>query len=240
MKQNYHAIALDKRDIGEMDRLYTFYTLEEGLVRVPARSIRKANAKLSTQVEDFMFSHITIAKSFGRGTLAGAVTEECYENVRADYEAMTCIDTARTIFLKIMGENVADEKVFELWIQFLQEMNYLARGRNKRLIDYHWMTNAFLINLFSLQGYIFNPSKCCICHTAVRKIRNGFSAHKGGVVCRECLTGGDYCHVDVDTIKAMRVIHDNDFSLVRKVHIHNSVQKQMELIVNNITQWVTR
>lgn len=242
MKQNYHAIALDKRDIGETDRLHTFYTLEEGLLRVPARSIRKTTAKLPMQVEDFVLTHITVAKNHGRGALAGAVAEEYFENVRSDYDALVCVDIARNVFLTIIDENEQDEKVFYLFLEYLREMNAMAaqKKEDNEAVQMQWMTNAFLINLFALQGYVFDASVCCVCRKPLEEKRNGFSAHRGGVICEGCFSGSQYCYIDPDTVKALRVIQGNSFSSLTKVVIHAVVHKQMSLIVGDIERWVMR
>ncbi len=241
VKHNYHAITLQKYDIGEMDRLYTFYTRENGLVRVPARSIRKMSAKLPMQVEDFVFSHITVAQNYGRGTLTGAVAEEYFVDARADYDALVCMDIARNVFLTIMDENDSNAEVFDLLMEYLHKMNVLAHdGCNHVVAQMQWITHAFLIHLFVLEGYAFDASRCCVCKQSLEQKRNGFSAHRGGVVCERCLPGHNCCRVDPDTVKALRVIQTNKFSTLTKVMIHAVVQKQMRMVVGDIERWVMR
>lgn len=241
VKQNYHAITLDKRDIGETDRLYTFYTLETGLMRVLARSIRKMNAKLPMQVEDFVLSHITVAKNYGRGTLAGAVAEEYFEELRINYDALMCVDIVRNVLLTIIEENDSDEDIFALLVEYLQKINALAtQKKEKNISQMQWITNAFLMNFFALQGYTFDVSKCCVCKNSLEKKRNGFSANRGGVICEKCFSGNWYCYVDPDTVKALRVIQTNRFSTLTKVMIHSIVHKQMKMVVGDIERWVMR
>ncbi len=242
MKHNYHAIALDKIDIGEADRLYTFYTLENGLVRVPARSVRKGKAKLAMQVEDFVLSHITIAQNYGRGTLAGAVAENYFIFLHENLSALECVDVVRTVFLSIMDENERDEHVFGLFVIYLREMDKLSQkvDLKDQNISLNWFTYAFLIKLFSLQGYNFYIHKCSMCNSEIGEVRNGFSASSGGVLCTNCLYNEYFCSVDPDTLKALRIIKNNDLALLSKVIIHNNVYKQLKDIVYNIEKWVMR
>jgi len=242
MKYNYHAIALDKMDIGEADRLYTFYTLENGLVRVPARSVRKGKAKLATQVEDFVLSHITIAQNYGRGTLAGAVAEDYFVSLHENLSALECVDSVRMVFLSITGENERDERVFMLFVAYLEEMNNLSCKRDSKYhnTNLNWFTYAFLIKLFCLQGYDFHTYKCSICNSKINEIRNGFSAASGGVLCGECSCNEYFCYIDPDTLKALRVIKDNNLTSLSKVIIHDDVHKQLKRIVYNIEKWVMR
>ncbi len=242
MKHNYHAIALDKIDISEADRLYTFYTLEKGLIRVPARSVRRGKAKLAMQVEDFVLSHITIAQNYGRGTLAGAVAEDYFVSLHENLEALECVDNVRTIFLSIMDENECDEHVFVLFIAYLEGMNKLAQKQNfkKYNTDLKWFTHAFLIKLFCLQGYDFHTHKCSICRGKINEIKNGFSASSGGILCATCSCDEYFCYIDPDTLKALRVIKSNNLKALSKVIIHEDVHKQLQNIVYNIEKWVMR
>jgi len=242
MKYNYHAITLDKRDIGETDRLYTFYTRESGLMRVPARAIRKGEAKLAAQVEDFVLSHITIAKNYGHGTLTGAVAEEYFVALHENYHALLCMDRARSVFLVTVGENDCDEHMFILFVRYISQLNILAQGNlcDENYIRMHWITNAFLIKLFALEGYTFDVKKCCICKKRVTETRNGFSISHGGVLCIHCFGKECICYIDPDTLKAMRIIQDNKLRSLTKVVVHDKVYKQLERIVSDIEQWIMR
>jgi DNA repair protein RecO (recombination protein O) len=244
VKQNYHAVTLDKRDSGEMDRLYTFYTLENGLMRVPARSIRRSEAKLAAQVEDFVFSHITIAKNYGRGTLVGAVAEEYFNNLRGSYEALLCVDHARRVLLSVIGEHDRDQKIFALLVSYLQKMEQLSRKEQSMQIDEQmwWMTYAFLLQLFELQGYIFDAKTCTLCREYPDVFtRNLFDARCGGLVCMHCIKDkNDVCMIDTDTIKSLRIIHDNHIDVLSKVIVHKDVNRQLGNIIAHIERWIMR
>jgi len=242
MKRNYHAIALDKIDIGEADRLYTFYTLENGLIRVPARSVRKGKAKLAMQVEDFVLSHITIAQGYGRGTLAGAVAEDYFVSLHENFLALECVDNVRTVFLSIIDENECDKRVFMLLVAYLEEMNKLAKKQDSKNdnTNLNWCTHAFLIKLFCLQGYDFHTHKCSICNSRISEVRNGFSVSSGGVLCVNCSCNEYFCYIDPDTLKALRVIKNNNLTSLLKVTINEDVHKQLKSIVYNIEKWVMR
>ncbi len=237
MKYNDYAIALQKHDIGETDRLYAFYTLEKGLMRVQAKSIRKMQAKLPTQVEDFMLSHITVAQNYGAGVLSGAVVEEPFVQLRSDYDALQCVDLVRRVFLKTVEEHAPDKKLFLLFVQYLREMDALSRD-GKPVARMEWITNAFLMRFFSLQGYAFHVSTCCVCGTRLRAEKNGFSVHRGGIVCPQCFAAHQCFAVNADTIKALRIIQTNQLSSLTKVMMHATVYKQMNVIVRDIVRWV--
>ncbi len=243
VKQNYHAITLDKRDVGETDRFYTFYTHENGLMRVLARSIRKSDARLASQVEDFMLTHITIAKKNGYGILAGAVAEEYFSSLRSHYYALSCIDKARHLFLSSVREHEPDQEIFLLLSMYLHHIEHLSTYEYCDDITekMDWMTNAFAVQLFGRLGYIFHVKSCCLCHDKMTGTQNGFSAYHGGVLCDVCVKNFQHClYIDVDTIKSLRVICDNHFDVLHKLVVHRRVNTQLFRVVDDIERWVMR
>lgn len=242
MKKDYHAIVVDKKDIGEMDRVYTFYTRENGLLRTIARSVRKVDAKMASQVEDFTVVHVSIARSNGVGMLVGAVAEKYFTQIRQNFNALLCVDRARRIFLSLTPEHDADENIFDLFVNYLMEINELAHNPHidRKNEQMEWITQSFLIQFYELSGYVFDTHVCCICHKKVACTRNGFSAYKGGLICDQCSIGHHVCIAGPDTIKALRIIHTNQLHALRKVVVHKDVHHQLGRITNEIAQWIMR
>lgn len=243
VKHNYHAITLDKYEISETDRLYTFYTLENGLIRVPARSVRKAHARLAMQVEDFTLAHITIAKNYGNGTLAGAVAEDYFGSIRYDLEALACVDRVRTMMLSVIGEHESDPSIFNLLVKYLHEIDQLASDMNneQRHLQMSWITHAFLIQLFERLGYVFDLMHCVHCGNGVTETQSSFSVSDGGLLCVSCAKKNKkQCAVSSDTIKSLRVIRANHIELLHKIIVNGIVNRQLNVITTHIAQWVMR
>ena len=148
---------MDKRDLGEMDRLYTFYTRENGLMRVMARSIRKVDAKMAAQVEDFTLVHISIAKGNGSGLLAGAVAENFFSQLRQNYDGLLCVDHVRRVFVSLMHEHDPDVRIFDLFVNYLLQMDDMAVcGKNvQQRKQMEWITHAFLMQFYELHHLNF-------------------------------------------------------------------------------------
>lgn len=245
MKNNYHAIVLDKRDIGEMDRLYTFYTEEDGLVRTVARSVRKPEARMAAQVEDFTRVHVSIAKNGGRGTLAGAVAEHYHERLRGDFDALSEADRARGIFLALVREHDADARLYTLWKRYLEQMDAfvgdVTEESRARHLSVRWLTHVFLMQLYALLGYTFRVQVCAHCKTALAdERRRVFSAHRGGVVCAACANGDTACRVDDNTLKALRMIAAHPLPRLRKVAVNDVVDHQLARIESAVARWIMR
>ena len=241
MKINYQAISLNKKDIAETDRLYTFYTKEVGLLHVPAKGIRKSQAKLAPQVEIFTFANIAVAKNRGRGTLAGAVAENPFTNLKNNYEVLKEVYRARDIFLRLMYGVETDPAVFNLFLEYLKIADKLSKSKNvtEKIV---WLTNSFLFKLYRLQGYIFSFITCRECGKKIsEQEHNFFSTHVSGVVCQSCSRKVKFKNsIDINTIKAFRLIVKNDLKNLNKVSVDSKVNNQMSVIVKDILEWVLR
>ena len=241
MKINYQAISLDKKDIAETDRFYTFYTKEIGLLQVPAKGIRKSQAKLAPQVEIFTFANISVAKNQGRGTLAGAVAENQFNDLKSNYEVLKEVYRAKKIFLRLIFGHEPDQKVFELLLNYLEILNELAKNKenHEKVI---WLTNSFIFKLYLLQGYKFSFTHCQQCKKKISDQEfNFFSSHTGGIVCQGCAKKIKFKNrIDINTIKALRLITKNTLKNLTKVSVDNKVNAQMSITIKDILEWILR
>jgi len=124
----------------------------------------------------------------------------------------------------------------------MEEMDRISQKQNSKNCNtnLNWFTHAFLIKLFYLQGYDFHTRKCSICSNRISEVKNGFSVSSGGVLCGSCSCDEYFCYIDPDTLKALRVIKENNLKVLTKVIIHEDVHKQLKNIVYNIERWVMR
>ena len=60
-ENRFTAIVLKKKEIGETDRLYTFYTDTIGKVQFVAKGVRNSEAKLAGQLETLMLGLVIVA-----------------------------------------------------------------------------------------------------------------------------------------------------------------------------------
>lgn len=241
MKQNFQAIVLDKKDIGETDRFYTFYTKEIGLLKIPAKGIRKSQARLSAQVELFNFVNIVVAKNRGKGLLAGGIAEQYFFDLKNNYFSLTEVFRARDFFLKIIYGHEVDQKLFLLFLEYLNLINGLSSEENleKRVT---WLTNSFLFKVYFLQGYHFSFQECHVCKKVVLSGENNFfSSLASGIVCQDCARNVKFKNqIDANTIKALRLLTKNNLTNLAKVLVDDKVNNQMSVVVKDILTWILR
>jgi DNA repair protein RecO (recombination protein O) len=240
MKTNYQSIVLDKKDMAETDRLYTFYTKEIGLLQVSAKGIRKAQSRLASQVEIFTLTNISVAKNRGRGTLAGAVLENSFDNLKSDFLTLSEVYRARNIFLQVIYGHETDPVLFDLFLEYLNLVNNLSQENLEEKAI--WMTNAFIFKLYFLQGYHFTFQKCQECKKdLLPEEQNFFSTFTGGFVCQNCARKIKFKNqIEINTIKALRLLTKNTLTNLAKVFVDDKVNNQMSVMTKDILKWILR
>lgn len=238
MKENYLAIPLGKIDLGETDRLYTFYTREKGLIRMKARGIRKPHARLAPHVEEFVLTHITVAQNYGFGTLAGGVSEQSFTALRSDYTSLVLLsELGETLIHLVRGEE-RDEHIFSLLVTLLHTADdALVRGEDHT----SYLIDCFLIHLYDRLGYRFPLTTCAICGTRIAAGEHSFNAYAGGVLCNTCARSHTHnMMIHEDTLKTLRLINQFDLVDLQKVEVTPIVLRQLRLVTAHISMWIMR
>src|SRR3989344_7613968 len=160
MERKYTGIILSKKDSNEASRIYTVYTLEEGKIQAIAQGVRKARSKLAGNLENFILADVFVAKSRGRGRITGAVAEKLFLNLRNDFESLNCVFRAARLLDKLTGNGEKDEKIFNLFHEFLSAVDKLAgekTGTGELLLE------GFTLKLLNFLGYKIEANFCVSC-----------------------------------------------------------------------------
>lgn len=220
MELRLTAIVLRKREIGETDRLYTFYTRELGKVQAKAIGVRKPTAKLAAALETLTLSDVTVVRGRGIGKVAGAIAEEPFNTLRGEYETLsTGLDTA-AVFDRLVGLEEPDEKLFFMLSEYLSLLDALAREERVSLVPL--LTEAFLIRLFDELGYRIEADACAVSGGPLGPgSRCYFSPEMGGIVTEEH-AGSRSVRIGENAVKLIRLILGNRLPSILKVRVGES------------------
>lgn len=217
MDYRYHAIILGKRDIGETDRLYIIYTLEDGKLNAIGRGARKSNAKLAGNLEPVTYSEIFMARSRGRGNVTGAIGIDFFPNIKLDYVATRNVFFTFNIFEKIISDQEKDENVFDLLLGYLKAMDKASSGNvSENKIDI--LSLGFLLKLLDRLGYKLEAQMCVGCGQRLSLGNNFFSAKSGGILCPDCAKDKNKAvQVSDGAIKLVRILMKNRIDNFSKI-----------------------
>ncbi len=218
MEYRYTAIILGKRDIGETDRFYTFFTQEGGKVTAKAIGVRKSNAKLCAHLETGNLTTLTVMKRRGMGRIVSAFCEKRYFSEEISLEVSQEIIYILSLLDRIVEENEKDEILFQLLFSFLEvSQEIIKRGEEEKVF---LLVQGFLFQLLWQLGMAPHIQKCTSCNKKLSGNKIYMSAEYGGVLCYECGVSRQHTFlVTQDTIKLLRLFSSHSLVLLTKIKV---------------------
>lgn len=232
MEYKYTGIVLSKKDIGEADRLYTFYTLERGKIKAVARGVRKSQAKLAGHLENFCLVDFTVMKNKGMGNIASSIVENNFLGIRSDFDVLRNTFDVISRFERLIADEQQDQEIFRLlWI-------YLAI-LEKNTDRYRLLSQGFIFQLLGILGYSMVVGCCGSCRRPINGEKNYFNYQIGGVICSECARRiGNNAYISNNSVKLIRIFMGNKLESLIKIRVSGEDISNLEMISNNLVKWI--
>jgi DNA repair protein RecO (recombination protein O) len=238
MEYKYTGIILGKYDVGETDRIYVIYTLEQGKIRVLAKGVRKMQAKLAGSLENFNLADILVARNKGMGKIKSVIVENNFSNIKNNLEFLEKVFQVVGIFSRLTEDEQKDEQIFSLLLRYLKFINEKSNERDQFLLK--MTSQGFLYQFLSLSGYKIEASNCASCRNKITSGENFFSASQGGVLCSNCGQGViEKIRISDSAIKAMRIFSVSKLESLIKLKMKKEEIAEVEKIVNLFYQWIS-
>jgi DNA repair protein RecO (recombination protein O) len=198
--KKYKAIILKKQPYGEGDEIITFFTKENGKLRVLAKSTKFAKSKLQYSLQTLFLVDLTIAGSSSLPKVIGAEVKNTFANIRENFEAAKAAFFALEVLIKFTPDEQKNEQLFGLFLDFFEFLN-------KAEIESNLFQNGFAkfkIEFLEALGLgITSPAiSLSVMPSAV-----GFSNSRGGFILDENI---------VDFIPIKKETYDN-FSALKEI-----------------------
>jgi len=234
MDYKYQGIILNKRDVGEVDRIYTIYTLEGGKIRVLGKGVRKPNAKLAGNLESVTQAEIFVAKSKGLGKITGSIAVNNFPNIKSDFDLLNKVFYVFKILGKIISEEEKDEKIFNLLEKYLAGMDAFGIDENKADI----LTLGLLFKVLDEMGYRLEVEKCVHCEKKLLPENNYFSVSRGGILCSSCAKlENNKTKVSNESIKLIRIFLKNKIENLSKLQVERRDLDNLKIILRETLHW---
>ncbi len=239
MDFKYTSLILSKRDINEVDRIYNFYTLEEGKIQAVGRGVRKPNAKLAGNLEPLTHAEIYVSKRKGMGNVTGAIAVNNFSAIKADFLAISRVFWALSHFDKLITQQEKDARVFELFLEYLEAMEK-SSSEKKAEYKFDIITLGFLFKLTECLGYKIRVEYCANCgRKIVAGNDNFFSAERGGALCGACAkTERKKVRNNDSSIKLTKIFLKNKIGSFSKLEVTERDLRELKLIWKELIDWV--
>lgn len=222
-----------KRDIGEADRIYTFYTLERGKVKAIARGVRKSQAKLAGHLENFCLVDFTVMKNRGMGNIASSIVENDFSCLRNDFDVLSEVFGVINIFDRMIEEGEEDKKIFLLLLKYFAALN-------ANIESHEVISQGFLFKLLGLLGYGVSSNFCVHCKRKIENGENYFDYQSSGISCGDCSRNiSNKTPLSDNVIKLIRIFSFNQLKSLRKLKTSKKDIQDIKLLSNNIIKWIS-
>jgi DNA repair protein RecO (recombination protein O) len=189
------AIVLKGINLGEADKIVTFFTRRYGKIQGVAKGVRRTKSRFGASLEPLTYINLIY---FGKEhtnlyKINTSDILEPFNKIKEDFDRLKKSLFICDLVNSTLRELDANIKIFELFLNILKIINKTKEtGKVDMLLD------IFSLRFLSESGFAPKLNNCIYCNkSAVRSPQSavidkiGFHIFKGGVVCRECLNGSE-------------------------------------------------
>ncbi|MEI7890796.1 MAG: DNA repair protein RecO [bacterium] len=246
MEYKYTAIILNKKNIGETDRLYVLYTLEGGKISSIAKGVRKPQAKLAASLENITLADVCVIRSRGLGKITSSIVENNFTLLKGDCGALLDVFLGLSVFEKLIDFENPDQLVFLLLKDYLEAMDFYVAGNLLNIDDdnlnikYSLIRLGFLVKLLDLLGFAIEVENCVSCGNKLSQDLIYFGSKQGGALCQNCIMGHEniVLRINANVVKIIRLFLKNKLSTVPKISVKQVDCDQVQLVVDDFLRWI--
>lgn len=172
------AVILKRMDLGEADRIVTFFSRDEGKIRAVAKGVRRTTSRSAGHLEPFTLSDCLFAVGRELDVISQADTLEAFRELRENLELTTHAYYLAEVVDLLTEDRFENRGVFDTLVDGLHR---LAESPDSRLV-----LIVFHLRLLEALGYRPELRECVSCRCQIQPDRNFFSSQVGGVLCPRC------------------------------------------------------
>jgi DNA repair protein RecO (recombination protein O) len=216
-------------DLGEADRIVTFFSRDEGKIRAVARGVRRTTSRSAGHLEPFTLSDVLFAVGRELDVVSQVDTLESFRVIREDLAL-----TAHAYYLAEVVDVLTEDRhenqaVFDALVSGLHE---LMGQPDPRLV-----LVVFHLRLLDGLGYRPELRECVSCWATIEPERNQFSALLGGVVCPDCgATEPTARAISTSALKLLRYLQQTDGR--HAVNVPAGVSREAESLLRDYAEHI--
>ncbi len=223
------AFVIAGRDLGESDRLITFYTMDRGKTRGIAKGAKKSKHRFVNALEPFTLLNLSLAlpRTTGLSRIDSAETLDSFSSLRGkiDYYIMASLCCELVDLWTREGDPQRD--LFELLRSYFRSLKEGLPARKATLF--------FETLLLSLVGYAPNLDSCLRCKRPPKDDHVAFKIHAGGFICKKCQKKGEDAHrITLGALKSLKYIQNRKFNNLHRLSITDAAFEEAWSFIHDL------
>jgi DNA repair protein RecO (recombination protein O) len=227
--KNMTAIVLKVNDLGESDKIVTFYSMQAGKIAGVAKGAKRSKKRFSNKLEIFSLLDVMYNALEDRAGLVRIVEAELlapFMSLREDYERYVNAALVCELIYYWSRDYDADKNIFHILHWALQGID---RGSTPLMVQIF-----FQVKLYTLLGYRLHLSGCIKCQNGEQSgVPYAFHAGRHGLLCRNCysaLIGREMVPLSLNTIKLLQHAQELPLEKLERLRFSDvSVREALQL-----------
>jgi DNA repair protein RecO (recombination protein O) len=176
------AVVLKQFDLGEADKIITFYTKDYGKVRAVAKGVRKSRSSMSGIVLPFTYNYMTFYQGNSLDRINQVKNIFSFSKLREDLTKMAYASFVAELIEKVGLENDPNQALFSLLLSTLHQL------LKTEVDELKYIELAYKVRILAILGIKPELEHCISCNKEMNYGRsNIFNIEYGGLLCRKCL-----------------------------------------------------
>ena len=216
------GIVLQRRDMGEADRLVTLLTREKGKVTLLAKGARKITSRKAGHLELFTQVRLQVAQARTWDIITQADSVRVFPHLRTNLRRTAHAYYLAELVTRLSPEGEADTSLFDLT---LETLGYLDTERNLLIVS-RW----FELHLLRVTGFQPQLYLCAVCSNPLDvSVTNYWAPAQGGAICPRCgETRQGTRPLPPSLLKLMRYFQTHSYAEVRALPVRPDVLRELE------------
>ena len=176
-----HAIVLATRNLGEADKLVTFFTQRQGKIKGTAKGARRVKSRFGGSLEPFTYCQVILFQKTRDSLyrIQQADILNSFRELREDLERILWASRVTALTSVMTPEGEANPALFNALLETFTTL----QEQDKELA-----TRLFEIRLLQYTGYQprLDTERCLRCQVKLDPQTIFFSPIHGGIICKNC------------------------------------------------------
>ncbi len=222
------GIVLKQFDIGEADKIITFYTGNRGKVRAVARGVRKTKSSIAGVVQPFSYCRLQIYRGKSLDRINHIKSIYPFSVLREDLDKMAYASYMSEFVEKVGMEDAPNESLFSL---LLMTFHKLITANNNEL---KYINIIFKVKALVFLGHKPELEYCIDCGEKVNsKSKNSLSISKGGIYCSRCSKKySDLYSLSGESLQILKKFIDTELKVILNLRMSNTAYRQLNNFIN--------
>ena len=222
------GIVLKQFDLGEADKIITFFTQDRGKLRAVARGVKKSKSPISGLVLPFSYNQITIYRGRSLDRLNQLKNIYPFSPLREDLLKMAYASFMAELVEKVGMENDPNPPLFSLLLSSFHQLLNSKQGIT-------FVDLIFKIRVLHIIGFKPQLDQCVICAAQVTtEYKNYFNIKNGGILCANCASSSlDWVEISGEAEQILRRVFNSGIQSIKNLRISADAEKKLNKLIDN-------